>query len=84
MQADDRSAAWYARSIERAAARTGIECRIRRLPQLASRAQIKLGELSGDPAVQGGRARPVPCVLSRINDQIRVKSECGRRRSPRF
>jgi methylenetetrahydrofolate dehydrogenase (NADP+)/methenyltetrahydrofolate cyclohydrolase len=55
MPADDGSAAWYARSIERAAARTGIECRIHRLPQPASRAQItdKLSELSGDPAVHG-------------------------------
>ena len=32
MPADDGSAAWYARSIVRAAARTGIECRIYRLP----------------------------------------------------
>ena len=55
MPADDGSAAWYARSIVRAAARTGIECRIYRLPPPASRAQItdKLSELSGDPAVHG-------------------------------
>ena len=55
MPADDGSAAWYARCIVRAAARTGIECRIYRLTELASRAQMtdKLSELSGDAAVHG-------------------------------
>jgi len=42
----DESAAWYVRSIERAAARAGIECRIHRLDPPAGRSRIadKLAE----------------------------------------
>lgn len=51
----DESAAWYVRSIERAAARAGIQCRIHRLDPPADRSRIadKLAELSADPAVHG-------------------------------
>ena len=51
----DESAAWYVRSIERAAGAAGIDCRIHRLPPPGGRLLIadKLAELSADPAVHG-------------------------------
>jgi methylenetetrahydrofolate dehydrogenase (NADP+)/methenyltetrahydrofolate cyclohydrolase len=51
----DEGAAWYLRSIERAAAKAGISCRVHRLPEPAGLPGItgKLAELSGDPAVHG-------------------------------
>ena len=51
----DEGAAWYARSIERAAGASGIDCRIHRLPPPGGRTLIadKLAELSADPAVHG-------------------------------
>jgi methylenetetrahydrofolate dehydrogenase (NADP+)/methenyltetrahydrofolate cyclohydrolase len=51
----DEGAAWYLRSIERAAGKAGIVCQVHRLPEPAELAAItsKLVELSGDPAVHG-------------------------------
>ena len=50
---DDPGAAWYVRSIERAAARAGVDCQVRRLPETAGPAEItgRLAGLSADPAV---------------------------------
>jgi methylenetetrahydrofolate dehydrogenase (NADP+) / methenyltetrahydrofolate cyclohydrolase len=52
---DDPGAAWYLRSIQRAATRTGIACQVHRMGGPASAAAIRdrLAELSGDPAVHG-------------------------------
>jgi methylenetetrahydrofolate dehydrogenase (NADP+) / methenyltetrahydrofolate cyclohydrolase len=52
---DDPGAAWYVRSIERAAARAGVGCQVHRLAGTASPAEItgRLAELSADPAVHG-------------------------------
>lgn len=51
---DDEGAAWYVRSIERAAGRVGIDCRVDQLdrPDHASLA-AHLDQLSADPAVHG-------------------------------
>jgi methylenetetrahydrofolate dehydrogenase (NADP+) / methenyltetrahydrofolate cyclohydrolase len=53
----DESAAGYVRSIDRAAATAGIDCRVHRLPLPlpAGRRSIadKLSELSADPGVHG-------------------------------
>jgi methylenetetrahydrofolate dehydrogenase (NADP+)/methenyltetrahydrofolate cyclohydrolase len=51
---DDEATAWYVRSIERTAAKVGIDCRVERLerpdgPQIAKR----LDGLSADPGVHG-------------------------------
>jgi methylenetetrahydrofolate dehydrogenase (NADP+)/methenyltetrahydrofolate cyclohydrolase len=53
MPADDESAGWYVRSIERASARVGIDCHVHQLPPAADSALIisKLAALSDDPAV---------------------------------
>ena len=52
---DDPGAAWYVRSIERAAARAGVSCQVHRLAGPAGPGVItgRLGELSADPAVHG-------------------------------
>jgi methylenetetrahydrofolate dehydrogenase (NADP+)/methenyltetrahydrofolate cyclohydrolase len=52
---DDPGAAWYVRSIERAAARAGVSCQVHQLPGPAGPAEItgRLAELSADPAVHG-------------------------------
>jgi methylenetetrahydrofolate dehydrogenase (NADP+) / methenyltetrahydrofolate cyclohydrolase len=52
---DDPGAAWYVRSIQRAATRTGIACQVHRMGRPASAAEIRdrLAELSRDPAVHG-------------------------------
>jgi methylenetetrahydrofolate dehydrogenase (NADP+) / methenyltetrahydrofolate cyclohydrolase len=51
----DEGAAWYLRSIERAAGKAGISCQVHRLPDGAGQLGIttKLAELSGDPTVHG-------------------------------
>jgi methylenetetrahydrofolate dehydrogenase (NADP+) / methenyltetrahydrofolate cyclohydrolase len=51
----DEGAAWYLRSIERAAGKAGISCQVHRLPDGAGQLGItaKLTELSGDPTVHG-------------------------------
>jgi methylenetetrahydrofolate dehydrogenase (NADP+)/methenyltetrahydrofolate cyclohydrolase len=51
----DEGAAWYLRSIERAAAKAGISCQVHRLPEGSGQREItaKLAELSADPAVHG-------------------------------
>ena len=51
----DPGAAWYVRSIERAAARAGVDCQVYRLPEPVGPAEItgRLAELSADPAVHG-------------------------------
>jgi len=50
----DPGAAWYARSIERAAAQAGVDCRVHRLDGTAGAADItgRLAGLSADPGVQ--------------------------------
>lgn len=52
---EDAGAAWYVRSIQRAAARAGIDCQIHQLSGQPTAAAItgQLTELSGDPAVHG-------------------------------
>jgi methylenetetrahydrofolate dehydrogenase (NADP+)/methenyltetrahydrofolate cyclohydrolase len=51
----DEGAAWYLRSIERAAGKAGISCQVHRLPESAGQPGItaKLAELSGDQTVHG-------------------------------
>jgi methylenetetrahydrofolate dehydrogenase (NADP+) / methenyltetrahydrofolate cyclohydrolase len=77
---EDESAAWYVRSIERAAARAGIECRIHRLPPPVGRPQIaaRLGELSQDPAVHGIICQsPLPegVALAAVGSSIAVRKD---------
>ena len=52
---DDPGAAWYVRSIERAAARAGVSCQVHRLAGSAGPGVItgRLAGLSADPAVHG-------------------------------
>jgi len=52
---DDAGAAWYVRSIQRAAGRTGITCQVHRMDGTPSADQIagRLADLSRDPAVHG-------------------------------
>lgn len=52
---DDPGAAWYVRSIERAATRAGVSVQVHRLAGLAGPDGIsgRLAELSADPAVHG-------------------------------
>lgn len=64
---DDEGAAWYIRSIDRAADAAGIDCRIHRLPPPAGRQPIVdlLGQLSADPAVHGISCQtPLPAGLA--------------------
>jgi methylenetetrahydrofolate dehydrogenase (NADP+) / methenyltetrahydrofolate cyclohydrolase len=51
----DEGAAWYLRSIERAAGKAGISCQVHRLPEAVGQLGItaKLAELSGDHTVHG-------------------------------
>lgn len=63
---DDEGTAWYVRSIERAASKVGIDCRIDQLdqPDDATLA-AHLAELSADPAVHGIICQtPLPGGLS--------------------
>jgi methylenetetrahydrofolate dehydrogenase (NADP+)/methenyltetrahydrofolate cyclohydrolase len=78
---DDADAAWYVRSIQRAAARTDIACQVHRMggPQCAlpSAAEItdRLAELSRDPAVHGVICQtPLPAgvELARVGAAIPV------------
>jgi methylenetetrahydrofolate dehydrogenase (NADP+) / methenyltetrahydrofolate cyclohydrolase len=52
---DDPGAAWYVRSIQRAAARTGVACQVNRMsgPPGAEQIAGRLAELSLDPGVHG-------------------------------
>jgi methylenetetrahydrofolate dehydrogenase (NADP+) / methenyltetrahydrofolate cyclohydrolase len=52
---EDPGAAWYVRSIERAAGRAGVSCQVHRLPGPAGPGEItgRLAGLSADPAVHG-------------------------------
>ncbi len=52
---DDAGAAWYVRSIQRAAGRTAIACQVHQMGGTPSAGQIadRLAELSLDPAVHG-------------------------------
>ena len=52
---DDAGAAWYVRSIQRAAGRTGITCQVHRMDGITGVGQIaaRLADLSRDPAVHG-------------------------------
>lgn len=78
---DDAGAAWYVRSIQRAAARTGITCQVHQMGgpgcALPSAAEIsdRLAELSGDPAVHGVICQtPLPdgAELARVGAAIPV------------
>jgi methylenetetrahydrofolate dehydrogenase (NADP+)/methenyltetrahydrofolate cyclohydrolase len=67
---DDPGAAWYVRSIQRAAARAGIDCRVHQLSSQPTAAGItsQLTELSGDPAVHGIICQtPLPAGVSLPN-----------------
>ncbi len=77
---EDEGAAWYVRSIERAAAKVGIECRIHRLPPAAGGPEVagKLGELSRDPAVHGIICQsPLPAglALAAVGSSIAVRKD---------
>ena len=80
---DDAGAAWYVRSIQRAAGRTGIACEVHRMggPHAsASAAQIsdRLAELSRDPAVHGVICQtPLPAgvELARVGAAIPVSKD---------
>jgi methylenetetrahydrofolate dehydrogenase (NADP+)/methenyltetrahydrofolate cyclohydrolase len=63
---DDESTAWYVRSIQRTAARVGIECRVDRLERSTAREiTARLDALSADPAVHGIICQtPLPPGLS--------------------
>ncbi|HYZ55389.1 MAG TPA: tetrahydrofolate dehydrogenase/cyclohydrolase catalytic domain-containing protein [Streptosporangiaceae bacterium] len=52
---DDAGAAWYVRSLQRLAAKVGVECRVHQWsgPPAAADVLAKLDELSADPAVHG-------------------------------
>ncbi len=78
---DDAGAAWYVRSIQRAAGRSGIACQVHRMggPRCAlpSAAQIsdRLAELSRDPAVHGVVCQtplPAGAELARVGAAIPV------------
>jgi methylenetetrahydrofolate dehydrogenase (NADP+)/methenyltetrahydrofolate cyclohydrolase len=78
--AGDESAARYARSIERAAGASGIDCRIHRLPPPGDRLLIadKLAELSADPAVHGVICQsPLPegIALAAVGSSIAVHKD---------
>lgn len=81
---EDAGAAWYVRSIQRAAARTGIACEVHRMggPRCAlpSAAQIsdRLTELSRDPAVHGVICQtplPAGAGLARVGAAIPVRKD---------
>ena len=78
---DDAGAAWYVRSIQRAAGRSGIACQVHRMggPRCAlpGAAQIsdRLAELSRDPAVHGVVCQtplPAGAELARVGAAIPV------------
>lgn len=79
---DDEGAAGYVRSIGRAAAKTGIDCRVHRLPLPlpAGRQSIadKLSELSADPGVHGISCQaPLPdgLALAAVGAGIAVRKD---------
>ena len=77
---DDAGAAWYVRSIQRAAGRTGIACQVHRMGGPASAAQItdRLAELSRDPAVHGVICQtplPAGAELARVGAAIPVSQD---------
>jgi methylenetetrahydrofolate dehydrogenase (NADP+)/methenyltetrahydrofolate cyclohydrolase len=63
---DDEASAWYVRSIERAAAKVGITCRVDKLDRPDGEAIAKhLDALSGDPSVHGIICQtPLPAGVS--------------------
>jgi methylenetetrahydrofolate dehydrogenase (NADP+) / methenyltetrahydrofolate cyclohydrolase len=78
---DDAGAAWYVRSIQRAAGRSAIACQVHRMDgprcALPSAAQIsdRLAELSRDPAVHGVVCQtplPAGAELARVGAAIPV------------
>ncbi len=81
---DDAGAAWYVRSIQRTAARTGIACQVHRMggPRCAlpSAAEIgdRLAELSRDPAVHGVICQtplPAGAELAQVGAAIPVSQD---------
>jgi len=77
---DDAGAAWYVRSIQRAAARTGVACQVHRMSGPPSAEQIggRLAELSLDPAVHGVICQtPLPAGvdLSAVGTAIPVSKD---------
>ena len=81
---DDAGAAWYVRSIQRAAARTGIACQVHRMghgPASAAQISDRLAELSRDPAVHGVICQtplPAGAELARVGAAIPVSHGCRR------
>jgi methylenetetrahydrofolate dehydrogenase (NADP+)/methenyltetrahydrofolate cyclohydrolase len=72
---DDPGAAWYVRSIQRTAGRTGIACQVHRMSGPASAAEIsdRLAELARDPAVHGVICQtplPAGAELARVGAAI--------------
>jgi len=74
---DDEATAWYVRSIERAAAKVGITCRVDMLDSPNAAAVIKrLDELSCDPAVHGVICQtPLPAGLSLADVGMHIAPE---------
>ena len=73
---DDAGAAWYVRSIQRAAGRTGIACQVHRMDgtrPARPRSADRLADLSRDPAVHGVVCQtPLPpgATLARVGAAI--------------
>jgi methylenetetrahydrofolate dehydrogenase (NADP+) / methenyltetrahydrofolate cyclohydrolase len=77
---DDAGAAWYVRSIQRTAGRTGIACEVHRMDEPASAAEIsgRLAELARDPAVHGVICQaPLPAgvALAQVGTAIPVTKD---------
>jgi methylenetetrahydrofolate dehydrogenase (NADP+) / methenyltetrahydrofolate cyclohydrolase len=80
LPAGDPGAAWYVRSIERAATRAGVGCQVHRLAGTAGPAEItgRLAELSADPAVHGVICQtPLPpgSTLAAVGQAIAVAKD---------
>ena len=84
----DAGAAWYVRSIQRAAARTGVACQVHQMtgpqsaPPGAEQIADRLTELALDPAVHGVICQtplPAGAELARVGAAIPVsQDEIGR------
>jgi methylenetetrahydrofolate dehydrogenase (NADP+)/methenyltetrahydrofolate cyclohydrolase len=81
---DDAGAAWYVRSVQRAASQTGIACEVHRMdgprcaPHGAAQISERLAELSGDPAVHGVVCQaplPAGAALAQVGAAIPVTKD---------
>jgi methylenetetrahydrofolate dehydrogenase (NADP+)/methenyltetrahydrofolate cyclohydrolase len=81
---DDAGTAWYVRSIQRAARRTGIACEVHQMgaprcaPPSAAQISDRLAELSRDPAVHGVVCQtplPAGAELARVGAAIPVSQD---------